>query len=485
MARNGGLQLELLTRKVQEFISRYGLAAHLALLAVAPLFLFHSCGAATIGVVLLWLSLAGAMWLFLEPSRREGELLHDARRRTARAISSDPVLWLFALLAGFAAIRWLNSAPGLVYDAENSVWSMAKPPVGWLPSSCGDAGFLPFCSVVAVGVAAVGCRNAMGRSARMGFLAFTSVFAAIAAVAAIALLRPGGSAGAASLAQAGVGAAEPCGDAFGLYMLAGATAIAGAFDCKWNGLMLFLALAAGANGAALYCYAPPAHAAVFAAAVLFVHVVASVHVWLGHSMSTFFKFQAAIVMAAVCGVTFCIWLAPQELVKAKAAAFASLAFFPDGFAALRGRLSEIARDAWKGGMWLGTGEGSFPLDVRLAATPEDWAAWGATPPKSAANGWFQLVAERGIAGAAAIALPVFFMLATFVRRAFSSGGWKRPFLPFAALALAAVFSLAAIGFADNPLASPAVLAPLACSFALAPFIFAKRGRTEEEEDFEE
>ena len=93
---------------MQKFISKYALAAHLALLAVAPLFLSPLVGEGTVATVLLWLSPLAAAWVLLEPSRRADEMLHDARVRVASLIASDPLFWflLLAVVLAYACWAW-------------------------------------------------------------------------------------------------------------------------------------------------------------------------------------------------------------------------------------------------------------------------------------------------------------------------------------------------------------------------------------------
>ena len=66
---------------MHQFLAKYGLAAHLALLAVAPLFLFPFSAESSVAVTLLWLTLLAVVWCFLVPSVRGGERLYDARLR--------------------------------------------------------------------------------------------------------------------------------------------------------------------------------------------------------------------------------------------------------------------------------------------------------------------------------------------------------------------------------------------------------------------
>ena len=86
---------------MQKAIAKYGLAAHLAILAVAPLFLFPFFGEDTIAVVLLWLSLPAAVWTFMQPSVRRGEMLHDARDRVSSEVFRDPFFWVMLVVVVF------------------------------------------------------------------------------------------------------------------------------------------------------------------------------------------------------------------------------------------------------------------------------------------------------------------------------------------------------------------------------------------------
>ena len=101
---------------MQKAIAKYGLAAHLALVAVAPLFLFPFFGDVVVAKVLLWLALPAACWVLLEPSVRRGEMPHDARRRVFRAIVRDPLFWTFLAVLVVTGLRALNTGVALEYD---------------------------------------------------------------------------------------------------------------------------------------------------------------------------------------------------------------------------------------------------------------------------------------------------------------------------------------------------------------------------------
>ena len=100
---------------MQKLIAKYGLAAHLALLAVAPLFLFPFVGRATVSAVVLWLSLQALIWLLLAPSVLQGERLRHARQRVLTATFHDPLFWALVVIVCVAAVRAINSGIGITF----------------------------------------------------------------------------------------------------------------------------------------------------------------------------------------------------------------------------------------------------------------------------------------------------------------------------------------------------------------------------------
>ena len=93
---------------MQTFLAKYGSAAHLALLAVAPLFLFAFCDEYTIAIVILWLSLLEFCWLFFMPSVRRGEFLYNAINRVRRGVVFDPLFWILLVIVILCGLRAIN-----------------------------------------------------------------------------------------------------------------------------------------------------------------------------------------------------------------------------------------------------------------------------------------------------------------------------------------------------------------------------------------
>ena len=222
---------------MQRFLAKYGLAAHLALLAVAPLFLFPFCSAHDVARAVLWLALLAALWFLSSPSTRRGEPLHVARSRVWRATLRDPLFWLSLVLILFSGLRALNGGVRMAYDAEKSVWSLATAAVAEFPGCVEGEGFLPFAATVALAVVVVAVRQALGRSARMVFLLLASAFAGLAAVVALVAAFESHAA-CAELFACPNAAASYFGCACGVHFLAGTAALVSCFEQKWHAALV-------------------------------------------------------------------------------------------------------------------------------------------------------------------------------------------------------------------------------------------------------
>lgn len=400
---------------MQKVISKYGLAAHLAFVAVAPLFLFPFFGEGAVATVLLWLTALAAVWTLLEPSRRSGEMLHDARARVAGAIALDPLFWLMSFLIVVAAVVWANGGVAMGYDAENRVWSLSAPWCVFLPGSVAKAGYLPFAMTLAATVLVMACRHCLGKTARISFLFTSSVLSGVAAVVACVLVALGRSetvqAAACEMADGSF-----VGSAFGVQFLLAIVAFAGGMECRWNRYFLLFAFAIGANGAGLYFFAPaPVVCGYLTAGAVLIALVFTMLFFSSGSVVAL-KCFACLVVGLGIAVLCAMGLAPKGLNEAR---FAFLGeegtICPESFDEIRRLLNGVALKAWGEHRWLGTGCGSFPLDVKFGITGSEWALLrdfrGAAP-----NGWLQLLAERGILGALALVAVFGFLATTFVRR---------------------------------------------------------------------
>ena len=457
---------------MQKAIAKYGLAAHLALLAVAPLVLFPFCTDAATAVVMLWLSLFGLCWLLLGPSVHTGEMLHDARRRVVRSIFRDPLFWAFLVVVVVAGLRALNTGIGIVYDYEQREWGVADPACLFLPGSVADCGFLPFSASLAAGVVVLGCRLAMGRSARMAFLLIASLLSGVTAAAMLVFAANGDKVSLAAFVHAperfvGLGAG------FAVYLMCATVAVFAAFERKWNKAMPLVMFAVAGNAAGLFAFLPPLEAVVFAGAVFVVFLGVFVCAWRTLRGTNEFRILVVFSISLVLGGLLVVATVPEAMVEAKLNAIAEGGFFPQEYMEVRRRLSAAALKAWSGSPWAGVGVGAFRFQLRFNIAQADWMAL----PKhvvAVSNGWWQLLVERGIVGVALIALPFGFLLFTYFKRmaiSLRQLAMPGPSSLLAPFALAAVVSTAFFG--GSPL-RPEVLIALGAALAVSANSFSKR-----------
>ena len=433
--------------EVQKLIAKYGLAAHLAILAVAPLFLFPFCGTGTVAWALIWLTLPTALWTVLEPSLRGGEHLHDARRRVVKAVFRDPLFWASLVLVVFTGFRALNCGISLSYNAEASVWLVSTPVFPILPGVVGSAGDLSFAVALACVVLLQACRHSLGRSARMAFLLLASFLSGLAALIALVALHEGAAGALALLPSGGGTGCSFIGLAFGLHLIGGLVALIAIAEFRWGFSFFLLMLAIGGNAAGLFAFAPPYLSGAFAVAGILVLAYALIFSFRAFSPSDGLKLIVIGGIALTLGGLLAAVILPKAVMDERLAAFTGLAFFPERFWEVRGMLSAIAFKSWISHIWIGTGIDSFPLDFRFAARDADWAVLprGAT---AVSNGWWLLLSERGLVGAVFFILPFGFLLFTYVRRLV--GGVRVRALPHPVCLIApvALALFVATGFVD-------------------------------------
>ena len=443
---------------MQKLIAKYGLAAHLTLLAVAPLVLYPFCNEGTIATVLLWLSLLTSLWMILEPSMRRGEGLSNARRRVAGEMVSDPLFWILLVLVVFSGFRALNTGIALNYDAEASVWYVSAQSFPLLPGAVAGSGFLPFAVAVAFLVLLQACRHSLGRSARHLFVLASSALAGLAAVIDLVALRFCNFDGAVALlpSEDGLGCSF-IGFAFGIYLIGGIVALVAVSEQDWDRAFGFVALAIGGTLAGTVVFAPFYISAALVVAALLVLVYSLVYSGKTFRSITLFKLVLIGLTSFVLGGLFVMVVLPENAFAARLSRLPAFSFLPEKFLTIREMLSAIAFKSWISHLWLGTGVASFPLDFRMYAQTADWDA---LPRGTAtlANCWWLLLAERGVVGIMLFALPFGVLLVTYVRRLL--GGIMSFELPHPACIVApvALGLFVAAGFFDcSPLRADVLL----------------------------
>ena len=456
---------------MQTLITKYGLAAHLALLTVAPLFLFPFCGEGTITVVMLWLSALAFVWILMEPSVLAGEMLRDARNRVSANVFRDPLFWVSLVLVVLTGVRALNSGVALAYDAETLNWHLRAAAFPLLPSSCGGVGKLLFASAVALAVILQGARHAMGRSARLAYALLASALAGIAAVAAL-LAFSSGHPGATACVKFTAVNRNFAAIAFGVHFLAGSAALVGVFERRWNRAIPLLAFSIGGTGAGLFAFADPVAVALFVVADLPVLIYSFFYAHRVLRSAGEFKCLVVFGLSVTIAVVLVIALLPQAEVAARMAPIVSNDLLPEKFLELRKVLGSLALKVWREHPWLGTGLGTLANDLRLTAADTDWTL---IPhgQSLALNGWWQLLVERGIVGAVAVALPLAFLLFSYGRgvcRWIFVHGLPHP------MSLSGLFSLLAVvalTFVDATVFRPELVLIVCAMLAISAHSFPK------------
>jgi len=465
---------------LQKFLSKYGLAAHLALLAAAPLALTPFLDAASLASVICWLSGLAAVWLLTEPSIRVGEHLSLARRRVRADIVRDPFFWFLLAAILFALFRLLNSGIALRYDPEQAVWQVGDSRLGGGPASAGDAGLVPFAVVVALMVLAMGIRHGIGLMARIVFGIFGGVFSGIGGCAVAGFACAGEKP---FLGWLGSGLADApfWASAFGVWLVISIVSGIQAEARKWSAARLPYVLGVAGNVSALIFFAPPIVAVCWLLFSVLVLVVSLVYLGRANSVGAVARNLSLAIFGLALPVFLMMMFVPDAVRAAKVAALEPEIAFPESYKEAAGALSRISRQIWVAHPWFGVGDGAFGLHVPFLAEKADWAVIP-VQPKFAINGYWSILVERGIIGCVIPAIGLGMLVATYVIRLVGSFFYLRrqddaDIFPFAVPPVAWFAPLTVLLLALEAIVSPifrnetlfmTVLSALAISAAAFP-----------------
>lgn len=471
-------------------VSKYGLATHLALAAALPAALAQFVSVNVLACVILWVSFLTLVWILMEPSVYSGETVSAARWRVVHGVLRDPLTWFLSFVVLFACCRWLNGGVKLAFDPEVAAWSVKDPSLAFLPASVGDAGFLPFALACAAMSVIVGIKHALGRNARLWFGIFSGAVSATGAFAA-AVYAGIGDSSFKELAMRSFGAPYFLGPLYALFL---PLVVACGVEAEERGMKkarLVLAWAVAGNALGAYVFLPVFLSIFYFLISVFLALVALVLAARRANVAVAARAASMIFFGVIIAVFTFMVLPDADIRGQKMEGIEIEKVFTPALADRNEALRRIAKTMWLEHPWAGVGIGAFELHAPFCATKEDWSV---LPPKprDGSNGYFTLIAERGIVGGLIWLAGISLLLWFWGRRLVGAFGWQkeqdegRAFLqnmptivwvgPLVLMACA-VDAWFSSGFPLTPLAACAMVA---LSLSAASFPKAKR-RSEEDE----
>lgn len=377
-------------------ITRYGLAAHLALLASLPFVLFPFLSESALSEVIFWLSGLAVLWLLTEPSMRAGEHLSIARRRVLGSLVRDVAFWFFLCVLAVASIRYANSDVALAYVQDE--WTIREPSSPGLPASAGSAGRLPLAVLTGMSVVVLGIRHGIGLTGRISFgmtASFVMGIGGLAMVVCACMQVPSFMGAAKAHLLEGPFWSPFWGPGFGAWLICALAFGAQAEARKWGASRVPFCLAVAGNASGLLFFSPPPVSTVFLIVAALVEVFCLAYLGRAGSMgacarnfvfmllgfATPFFFMSALLpdeiefdncVRKVGNVTEKVKEPVQNIYAVKAGGFLAIGKeLSEGYRALSPALSGIAKTVWKKHPWYGVGVGAFRLHVPFIATKED------------------------------------------------------------------------------------------------------------------
>ena len=413
---------------MQKLITKYGLAAHLAILAVAPLFLSPSA--------VLWLAGLTAIWVIMEPSRVGDEMLHGARARVRRELLVDALFWVMLVWTILVGFRALNDGVAMAYDAENGKWYIASAAVSIFPGTTANCGFREFADSLALMVLFAGLRHALGKSAR-----YMTVFLASFIVGAIGIgyfwTFSSGDRMLIWMAKCSITRPDFIGTVFWMFAIGSLVSMEACLERRWYKALPLAVVGLFGNALAAFTFSPAPMTAIFALVLIIMLIYSIVYIRLKVGAKELAFLLMTLAVLTFVGLTI-VEKVPTAILKLKTDFYSTWAIFPAGYHAAREALSKIALEVWKGHPWIGSGLGSFGIDIRFIADDFFYDIVSSSQQQPL-NAYWQILAERGVVGAFLLVVPLVMALITYIRRAI--GGFKSALphpLCWAALLIVAV-----------------------------------------------
>ena len=447
---------------MEKFISKYGLAAHLAIVAVAPLFLSPTA--------VIYLSALALVWLIMEPSRIGYESLHESRRRVFKAVMRDPVFWFSLVLLAMAVFRYYNTGIARSYDAENAKWFLSTAAFPLMPGAVEGCGFaeMALCAVLVPLLPA--CQHALGRSARQMFAVFASFFAGAGALTWATLIHLESPAALELLKQSALNS-DYYGTAFGVYFVLSTAALFSVMERGWLRSLPLAMIGVGGTALALFLFAPAYVQVLFVSAAFIVFLYSFVVARLSISGTAEFKYLVLFSLSLVGAYLVVFAVLGNDDINARVLPYMTGEFLDERFFEVRELLDQISLRIWREHPWLGCGLGSYKTALAFHTTAEEWLT--VSPMQvSPMNGYWLLLVERGAVGAFLFAVMLALLLWAYFARLVKGVRAHLP-SPLAFVGFFALIAAALQGVVDISFLNPGLLAALTATVALSASSFPK------------
>ena len=402
-------------------VSRYGLATHLALAAALPAALAQFVSTQALAVSMLWVTMAGWIWMLFEPSVLSGETISRARSRMVGKVLRDPFAWFLLLASLFAFVRWLNSGVKLFYDAEKTVWTVQEPAMSMLPASCGESGFLPFVTVFVTAAVIVGVRHALGRNARIWFGVMTGVFSSIGALTSVVCVAMGVE-GFKESALASFGAPFFAGSSFAFILPMAIACGVEAEERRITKARLLFAFAVAGNAVAAFVFLPIILSIAYLSLSVIVAILSFVLCKRREGVAACARSVSMLAFGVIGAASAVLVPSYKDVINEKMTGLDVEKAFPPALADRNEALQSLSVAMWKDHQWSGVGVGAFKLQAPFYVSREDWTVLPPRPELSS-NSYFTLLAERGIIGALFCFVGFGFLVFSWVTRLIESVKW--------------------------------------------------------------
>lgn len=404
-------------------VSKYGLATHLALAAALPAALAQFLAPEALACVTLWVSAFAFIWLLVEPSVMSGETVSSARRRVIRGIIRDPFSWFLAVVTVIAFSRWLNSGVRLVFDAEVASWSVKEPVVPFLPASNGNAALLPLALAVVSCPVVLGLKHALGRNGRLWFGVMSGAISSTGALAAV-ICAGLGIQPFAGAAVSSFGAESFPGAMYALFL---AIAVVCGVESEERGMTksrLVFAWAVAGNAVGAYVFLPTILSISYLAIAGLLSLIAFFMCNCRAGVAATARAASMFFFGVIAAMFIFMVLPTDDIQAAKIKDLEVEKAFPPALADRNEALRRIANAMWIQQPWTGVGIGAFSLHAPFCAAKEDWAVLPAEP-KNGSNGYFTLLAERGIVGGLIWIIGIGFLCWFWIARLVGAFLWQK------------------------------------------------------------